>query len=294
VRLKYGDLQRGHAGNVADEGHVDQIGEERLEGAALQGIANGARGDEMPRCAAGIAPPDLALLSGGDIWRPLALDPTHEIRLNHVIYAVGRLRQDVMLPHAQAEMDTIFVRLAKEHPEIKDWGIRLVTFTDWIIGNQLMTRYLKNVKYVENAASDEERKKFFALIQYFQKYGDQYDVDWLLMGAQGYQESQLNQNAKSQVGAIGVMQVMPATGKDMKVGDITEIELHGSLKVADLELPDTLAVLTALEESIVSVVPPQVGSTSGAPITRRPPPLVGMVGLVLWLNRIELCSMSPL
>ena len=88
-------------------------------------------------------------------------------------------------------------------------------------GNQLLTRYLKNVKYVKNAASEEERKKFLALIQYFQKYGEQYDVDWVLMGAQGYQESQLNQNAKSPVGAIGVMQVMPATGKDMKVGDIT-------------------------------------------------------------------------
>ena len=99
-------------------------------------------------------------------------------------------------------------------------------------GNQLLTRYLKNVKYVKNAASEEERKKFLALIQYFQKYGDQYDVDWLLMGAQGYQESQLNQNAKSPVGAIGVMQLMPATGKDMKVGDITEIEanIHAGIK----------------------------------------------------------------
>ena len=48
-----------------------------------------------------------------------------------------------------------------------------------------------------------------ALVQYFQKYGDKYDVDWVLMGAQGYQESQLNQNAKSAVGAVGVMQVMP-------------------------------------------------------------------------------------
>ncbi len=99
-------------------------------------------------------------------------------------------------------------------------------------GNQLLTRYLKNVKYVKNAASEEERKKFLALIQYFQKYGDQYDVDWVLMGAQGYQESQLNQNAKSPVGAIGVMQVMPATGKDMKVGDVTEIEanIHAGIK----------------------------------------------------------------
>ena len=99
-------------------------------------------------------------------------------------------------------------------------------------GNQLLTRYLKNVKYVKNAASEEERKKFLALIQYFQKYGDRYDVDWLLMGAQGYQESQLNQNAKSSVGAIGVMQLMPATGKEMKVGDITETEanIHAGIK----------------------------------------------------------------
>jgi membrane-bound lytic murein transglycosylase MltF len=99
-------------------------------------------------------------------------------------------------------------------------------------GNQLLTRYLKSVKYVKNAASEAERKKFQALIQYFQKYADKYDVDWLLMGAQGYQESQLNQDAKSPVGAIGVMQVMPATGKDMQVGDITETEanIHAGIK----------------------------------------------------------------
>src|SRR6185295_5347297 len=100
------------------------------------------------------------------------------------------------------------------------------------IGNELLTRYLKNVKYVKNAASEKERKKFLTLVQYFQKYGAQYDVDWLLMGAQGYQESQLNQNAKSRVGAVGVMQVMPATGKDMKVGNIreTEANIHAGIK----------------------------------------------------------------
>ena len=45
------------------------------------------------------------------------------------------------------------------------------------------------------------------------KYGKQYDLDYLLMAAQGYQESTLDQNVKSPVGAIGVMQVMPPTGR---------------------------------------------------------------------------------
>jgi membrane-bound lytic murein transglycosylase MltF len=99
-------------------------------------------------------------------------------------------------------------------------------------GNQMLTKYLKNAKYVKNAASEEELRKFLALIDYFKKYGTKYDVDWVLMGAQGYQESQLNQQAKSPVGAIGVMQVMPATGKDMNVGDIAEIEpnIHAGIK----------------------------------------------------------------
>ena len=99
-------------------------------------------------------------------------------------------------------------------------------------GNTILTRYLKSTKYVKDAASEAERKKFLALIQYFQKYGDQYDVDWLLMAAQGYQESQLNQDGPQPVGAIGVMQVMPATGKDLKVGDIRKVEpnIHAGIK----------------------------------------------------------------
>jgi membrane-bound lytic murein transglycosylase MltF len=90
--------------------------------------------------------------------------------------------------------------------------------------NTIERRYLDNVKYAKNAASEAERKKFIAVVDLFKKYGAQYDVDYLLMAAQGYQESTLDQDAKSHVGAIGVMQVMPATGKELNVGDITKIE----------------------------------------------------------------------
>jgi membrane-bound lytic murein transglycosylase MltF len=52
------------------------------------------------------------------------------------------------------------------------------------------------------------------------------------MAAQGYQESGLSQSVKSPVGAIGVMQVMPATGKDLKVGDISQVDanIHAGVK----------------------------------------------------------------
>ncbi|HJS44084.1 MAG TPA: transglycosylase SLT domain-containing protein, partial [Gemmatimonadales bacterium] len=53
-----------------------------------------------------------------------------------------------------------------------------------------------------------------------------------LMAAQGYQESGLNQEARSPVGAIGVMQIMPETGRILKVGDITKVEpnVHAGVK----------------------------------------------------------------
>jgi len=100
------------------------------------------------------------------------------------------------------------------------------------VGNAIFAKYLKNTKYVKDATSEQERKKFLQLVDYFKKYGSQYSVDWLLMAAQGYQESQLNQQARSRVGAIGVMQVMPATAKDLKVGDITQTEpnIHAGVK----------------------------------------------------------------
>jgi membrane-bound lytic murein transglycosylase MltF len=98
--------------------------------------------------------------------------------------------------------------------------------------NTIERRYLDNVKYAKSAASQAERRKYLAVVDLFKKYGAQYDVDYLLMAAQGYQESTLDQNAKSSVGAIGVMQVMPTTGEDLKVGDITEIDanIHAGVK----------------------------------------------------------------
>ena len=60
----------------------------------------------------------------------------------------------------------------------------------------------------------------------------QYNVDYLLMAAQGYQESTLDQNVKSPVGAMGIMQLMPQVGTQLNVGDITKVDanIHAGVK----------------------------------------------------------------
>jgi membrane-bound lytic murein transglycosylase MltF len=99
-------------------------------------------------------------------------------------------------------------------------------------GNILYRRYLENTKWVEHATSDAEFRKFERTLELFKKYARRYDFDWLMVAAQGYQESRLDQSVRSPVGAIGVMQVMPATGKAMNVGDIRKIDpnIHAGTK----------------------------------------------------------------
>jgi membrane-bound lytic murein transglycosylase MltF len=99
-------------------------------------------------------------------------------------------------------------------------------------GNSIINRYVKDPKFVKNAVGVDERRRFGEVVSFFRKYGKQYDLDYLLMMAQGFQESTLDQNVKSPVGAVGVMQVMPATGKELKVGDITQAEsnVHAGVK----------------------------------------------------------------
>ena len=67
-----------------------------------------------------------------------------------------------------------------------------------------MAHYHKNVKQISNNSGGAELKRFQDTVALFEKYGQQYGFDPLLLAAQGYQESQLRQEARSHVGAIGV------------------------------------------------------------------------------------------
>ena len=98
----------------------------------------------------------------------------------------------------------------------------------------LFKRYLRDTKYVKNSASEQELKKFRAMVQYFKTYADRYDFDYLMIAAQAYQESGLDHSKRSPAGAIGVMQVLPSTAADPNVGipDIEKLEnnIHAGTK----------------------------------------------------------------
>lgn len=98
-----------------------------------------------------------------------------------------------------------------------------------------LKQYMKVIKQISNNTNAAEIKRFGDTVALFEKYGRQYDFDPLMLAAQGFQESQLNQSARSHVGAIGIMQIMPATGKELNVGSITiaESNIHAGAKYLD-------------------------------------------------------------
>jgi len=102
-------------------------------------------------------------------------------------------------------------------------------------GNTVLRRYLQNTKWIRNSTSTEEMRKFASYSEFFKKYAGQYNFDYLMIAAQGYQESLLEQNRKSPVGAVGIMQVMPklAAAKPINIPNVNDAEgnIHAGAKM---------------------------------------------------------------
>ena len=103
-----------------------------------------------------------------------------------------------------------------------------------LIGNDTFNRYLKDAARVRCAHSGQSTDKVEEIAQVFQTYGEQYDFDWLMLAAQGFQESGLRQNRRSPAGAVGIMQIKPSTAADRNVGidDVSTIDnnIHAGAK----------------------------------------------------------------
>jgi membrane-bound lytic murein transglycosylase MltF len=102
-------------------------------------------------------------------------------------------------------------------------------------GNTLVRRYLQNTKWVKDSTSSEEMKKFQANLAIFQKYSGEYDFDYLMIAAQGYQESLLDQSRRNPSGAVGIMQVIPkyAAASPINIPNVSTADgdIHAGVKM---------------------------------------------------------------
>jgi membrane-bound lytic murein transglycosylase MltF len=103
-----------------------------------------------------------------------------------------------------------------------------------MMGNVLYNRYVKNAKLRPDIHSKKTISQVKTLRTMFQKYGGQYRLDWLLLVAQGYQESRLNQHLISHAGAVGIMQLLPSTaaGRPINIRNVKIIDnnVHAGTK----------------------------------------------------------------
>lgn len=155
-----------------------------------------------------------------------------------------------------------------------------------------LVQYNKKIKRLQDPTGREDWKRFEQIVELFEKYGKQYGFDPLLLAAQGYQESKLDQGARGPTGAVGVMQLMPATGASLQVGDITVTEpnIHAGAKymneLATKYFPD--AKFSELDRSLFSFAAYNAGPGRVASL-RKTAAARGLEPDV-WFNNVEIIA----
>ena len=103
--------------------------------------------------------------------------------------------------------------------------------TGTTFGNIMLRRHFKDADNMKNALNGAEVKKFRDTLALFQKYAGEYQFDWLMIAAQAYHESGVDQSVRS---AVGVMLVMPKTaaGAPILIPDVYNIDnnIHAGVK----------------------------------------------------------------
>ncbi|MBK0398042.1 transporter substrate-binding domain-containing protein [Limibaculum sp. M0105] len=159
-------------------------------------------------------PDILELVSAGTF--PLAIFDSHMAPLYAKVFGDLTVRDDI----AVARGGKIAMAVRPDAPELLAALNEIVPRfrKGTLLGNTLRKRHLEDSERLKNAMEPEAQERFRETIGIIAKYADQYDFDRILIAAQGFQESRLDQSKRSRAGAVGIMQVMPQTARDPNVG----------------------------------------------------------------------------
>ena len=94
----------------------------------------------------GVLPQSYGLALGAELWVPLTFDPADRgraERANHTLMVFGKLKPDVSLGAADAELKAIASRLETDYPKSNTgWTVATASFYDWIVPQQTRTALL--------------------------------------------------------------------------------------------------------------------------------------------------------
>ena len=143
---------------------------------------------------------------------PFAIVDDHVAQVWAKLFKSTTVRKDIVI----FDKGAIAGAIRKNSPLLKATLNRFLQekATENAFANWLVYRYYTNDKMVLRAFAPEDIGRFNGLVGFFRRYGDQYDFDYLMIAAQGYQESALNQSERSSSGAVGVMQMKPSTARE--------------------------------------------------------------------------------
>lgn len=163
---------------------------------------------------------------------PVTVIDDHVAEVWRQIYPGIRVRSDLVV-HSAGQIAWAFRRNSPQLMSVANEFIRS-NKKGTLFGNILAKKYFGDVTYIKNNTGSEDLKRYRATAGYFRKYAAQYGFDSLMMSAQGYQESGLDQTRVSHSGAIGIMQMKPSTAADRNVNirDINRAEsnIHAGIK----------------------------------------------------------------
>lgn len=191
---------------------------------------------------------------GGEI---IIIEDAPEIETEHIIQKVASgeidytvAEEDISLLNA-TYFPNLDVKTAVSFPQQIAWGVRknapllLDTLNQWILEMRKHPDYytVYNKYYKSTKSSRRRKKSTFSTIgggllspfdQILIEAADTLGWDWRLLAAQVFKESKFDPGAKSWAGAIGLMQLLPATAKEYGVTDLLDPEENIKAGVAHL------------------------------------------------------------
>ena len=172
----------------------------------------------------------LEMINAGHI--PATVLDSHKAEMWHNIMEDIQIHNDI--PFRQG--GKVAWALRKQTPELKKIINRYLKTarSGTLLGNVIYNKYIDDTRWLSRALNQNKLKRLDQLAQIFTHYAEKYQFEYLMMAAQGFQESGFDQSKVSHKGAVGIMQVLPSTAKDPNVNirniDKVENNIHAGTK----------------------------------------------------------------